>query len=50
MVFDVKSEFSTEIPGEDRQPAEGPAQVASEAYRRGWDTVWGNRRGDRSIN
>ena len=53
-LFDVK----TELP--DRHAAlrararaekpDGPAQVASEAYRKGWDAVWGNRRRDRSVN
>jgi hypothetical protein len=32
-----------------RMPGDGPAQVASDAYRRGWDAVWGRGR-DRSIN
>lgn len=60
MFYDVKSEFgaSSEADGEtdveggvrDAHPAiDGPAQVASEAYRKGWEAVWGRRR-DRSLN
>jgi hypothetical protein len=50
MIFDVKSEFSTDVAAGERPAVDGPAQVASDAYRRGWDAVWGSRRGDRSIN
>lgn len=57
MVFDVKSEFSPDNPlapdgeqGNDRPASDGPAQVASDAYRKGWDAVWGSRRRDRTIN
>lgn len=54
MVFDVKSELpastgTPEPPPVERLPVDGPAQVASEAYRKGWDAVWGRRR-DRSVN
>ena len=56
MIYDVKSEFQgpntafsgASVPGE-RLSGDGPAQVASDAYRKGWDAVWGRRR-DRSIN
>ena len=56
MFYDVKSEFQP--PGHtfgaapvsgDRPSSDGPAQVASDAYRKGWDAVWGRRR-DRSLN
>lgn len=63
MVYDVKSEFGgpTASPtpgmdegqhggsGSDRALSDGPAQVASDAYRKGWDAVWGRPR-DRSLN
>ena len=60
MVFDVKTEFRSdggELPAEpesgagagNRAMLDGPAQVASDAYRRGWDAVWG-RGPDRSVN
>jgi hypothetical protein len=38
LLFDVKSEWT---PPADRLTSDGPAQVASDAYRRGWDAVWG---------
>jgi hypothetical protein len=53
LLFDVKSEFVSprDQPSEEqiRATADGPAQVASDAYRRGWEAVWGERR-DRSLN
>ena len=49
MVYDVRSEFGAPEQAPDRQPGDGPAQVASDAYRKGWDAVWGRRR-DRSVN
>ncbi|MES1157927.1 MAG: hypothetical protein ABUL67_02390 [Haliangium ochraceum] len=50
LLFDVKSEFGGDAPAaETRLPGDGPAQVASDAYRKGWDAVWGRRR-DRSVN
>jgi hypothetical protein len=37
-------------PGQGKLPGDGrPAQVSSDAYRKGWDAVWGRRR-DRSVN
>jgi hypothetical protein len=42
MLFDVKTELPD--PRSQRATTEGPAQVANEAYRRGWDAVWGGRR------
>ena len=50
MVFNVKSEFSTDIEPAERTAVDGPAQVASDAYRKGWDAVWGNRPRDQSVN
>jgi hypothetical protein len=49
LLFDVKSEFVSPHEEQSRATADGPAQVASDAYRRGWDAVWGQRR-DRSLN
>jgi hypothetical protein len=40
MLFDVTSEFPSPVP---RSTSVGPAQVASDAYRKGWDAVWGRR-------
>ncbi len=39
-LFDVK----TEVAARDEAPAAaGPAQVATDSYRRGWDAIWGRR-------
>ncbi|HEY4187381.1 MAG TPA: hypothetical protein VGP07_20060 [Polyangia bacterium] len=46
LLFDVKSELPSPLP----RSSEGPAQVASDAYRKGWDAVWGRRRRDRTLN
>jgi hypothetical protein len=37
-VFDVKTHLPAPAP---RPTADGPAQVATPAYRRGWDEIWG---------
>lgn len=39
-LFDVKREFE---PEPQRATSDGPAQVATEDYRRGWDAIWGRR-------
>jgi hypothetical protein len=50
-LFDVKTEIEGPRPQRDLPPpemaAEGPAQVATDSYRRGWDAIWGGRRGAR---
>jgi hypothetical protein len=39
-LYDVK----TELPDEARRTTgEGPPQVATDQYRRGWDAIWGRR-------
>jgi hypothetical protein len=48
LLFDVKSELPSPYPA--RPTSDGPAQVATEAYRKGWDAMWGRRRRDRSLN
>jgi len=49
LLFDVKTELPD--PRGPRATAEGPAQVATDAYRRGWDAVWGGRRrGNQALN
>lgn len=46
-LFDVKTELD-----HSGTPAagEGPAQVATDSYRRGWDAMWGGRRAKSSLN
>jgi hypothetical protein len=40
-LFDVKTEV--EAPEEAAPAGNGPAQVATDSYRRGWDAIWGRR-------
>ena len=47
LLFDVKSKLPDPRP---RPSADGPAQVATDAYRKGWDAVWGRRRRDQTLN
>jgi hypothetical protein len=47
-LFDVK----TEVEGPARETSsesEGPARVATDSYRKGWDKIWG-RRGSGKLN
>jgi len=40
-LYDVKSE----LPDDSRRATtDGPAQVATKEYRKGWDAIWGRRR------
>ena len=46
-LFDVTTEVaapSAEL------PASGPAQVATDSYRRGWDAIWGRRPRPTALN
>lgn len=50
LFYDVRTEFAGPEGGSEKAPGDGrPPQVSTDAYRRGWDAVWGRRR-DRSIN
>jgi len=49
LLFDVKSELPSPYPAA-RPTSDGPAQVATDAYRKGWDAVWGRRRRERDLN
>jgi hypothetical protein len=42
-VYDVKTELA-DTRSERRATSDGPPQVATEEYRRGWDAIWGSRR------
>lgn len=46
-LFDVKTEVGAR---DDAPPASGPAQVATDSYRRGWDAIWGHRGTRSSLN
>ena len=32
---------TTEVAAPEARPSSGPAQVATDSYRRGWDAIWG---------
>jgi hypothetical protein len=40
-LFDVKTELEGPAPA---PSTDGPAQVATDSYRKGWDAIWGRRR------
>ena len=40
-LYDVKTQLADPEPR--RATSDGPAQVATEGYRRGWDAIWGRR-------
>ena len=40
-LFDVKTEVAA--PPAAEAATHGPAQVATDSYRRGWDAIWGHR-------
>jgi hypothetical protein len=39
-LYDVKTELADDSR---RATSDGPAQVATDEYRRGWDAIWGRR-------
>jgi len=48
LVFDVSTVLERPTP---RAAGDGPSQVATEEYRKGWDTIWGRKRiADRDVN
>lgn len=42
-LYDVKTEVEAEASESRRATSDGPAQVATREYRRGWDAIWGRR-------
>jgi hypothetical protein len=46
-LFDVTTELSL---GAEATATGGPAQVATDSYRRGWDAIWGRRPSKRALN
>jgi hypothetical protein len=54
-LFDVETEISTPATQEQNEAAtatqtSGPAQVATDSYRRGWDAIWGRPSRSTSLN
>jgi hypothetical protein len=43
-LYDVKTEMADPHPEARRRPtSDGPAQIATEQYRKGWDAIWGRQ-------
>jgi hypothetical protein len=51
-LFDVKVELESSHPRTiPPRPGDGPSQVATDSYRKGWDSIWGRKgAGSRSLN
>ena len=50
-LFDVTTELSLEVEASPAAAvAGGPAQVATDSYRRGWDAIWGRRSRSTPLN
>ncbi len=51
-LFDVTTEVANPSaePAAAEPPANGPAQVATDSYRRGWDAIWGRRPRPTALN
>jgi hypothetical protein len=45
-LYDVKTELADPNPGR-RFTSDGPAQIATDEYRRGWEAIWGPQTGDK---
>jgi hypothetical protein len=45
-LFDVTTEVATPS----AESTSGPAQVATDSYRRGWDAIWGRRQRSTALN
>lgn len=48
-LFDAKTEVEAPI-GATERATNGPAQVASNSYRSGWDAIWGRRHRREPLN
>jgi hypothetical protein len=44
--YDVKTELEVNAGGR-RFTEDGPAQIATDQYRRGWDAIWGQSSGEK---
>ncbi|MGD8606157.1 MAG: hypothetical protein PVH21_02610 [Myxococcales bacterium] len=42
--------FDVEVQHDARGSAGRPAQVATERYRKGWESIWAKKRGSRALN
>jgi len=48
-LFDAKTELEAPVAATARA-TNGPAQVASDSYRSGWDAIWGPRHRRETLN
>jgi len=44
-LFDIETD-----PSGSEEPRNGPAKVATAAYRQGWDSIWSEKSGSRALN
>lgn len=49
LLFEVKTELDTREVAAPRGTSVGPAQVATDQYRRGWEAIWGPRDKDPKV-
>lgn len=50
-LFDVTTQVAApKVEATETPPAGGPAQVATESYRKGWDAIWGRRPRSTQLN
>lgn len=49
-LFDVTTQVSAPTVETTETTASGPAQVASDSYRKGWDAIWGRRPRSTQLN
>ena len=42
--------FDVEVQHDARPPTGRPAKVATEQYRKGWESIWANKRDPRTLN
>jgi hypothetical protein len=48
--FPFAYDVTTELAAPDAPVSDGPPQVASPAYRKGWDAIWGTGRRPSTVN
>ena len=49
-LFDVTTQVEAPKVETTETPASGPAQVATDSYRKGWDAIWGRRPRSTQLN
>ena len=49
-LFDAKTELEAPVAATTERATNGPAQVASNSYRSGWEAIWGSRHRREPLN